>query len=40
MDENSEARQLLVDLLHEAAQLEHCLLDAYLYTASSIKSTP
>lgn len=38
--QTSEERQLLVDLLQEAAQLEHCLLDAYLYTACSLKSTP
>lgn len=30
----------MVDLLKVAAQLEHCLLDAYLYAASSLKSTP
>lgn len=40
MSENQQARKLLVDLLHEAAELEHSLLDAYLYTACSIKSTP
>ena len=38
--ETAEARGLLVDLLHEAAQLEHCLLDAYLYAACSLRSTP
>jgi len=36
----SGARSLLVALLREAAQLEHSLLDAYLYTASSLKTTP
>ena len=35
-----QARDVLVDLLHEAAELEHCLLDAYLYAACSLKSTP
>jgi hypothetical protein len=30
----------LVRLLQEAAHLEHCLLNAYLYTACSIKCTP
>ncbi|ASS74095.1 hypothetical protein CIG75_03230 [Tumebacillus algifaecis] len=39
-NQNHEARSLLVALLHEAAELEHSLLDAYLYTACSIKSTP
>lgn len=38
--QNDEYRTLLVDLLKEASQLEHCLLDAYLYAACSIKSTP
>lgn len=40
MGRDGEARELLVDLLKEAAQLEHCLLDTYLYTACSLKSTP
>src|SRR3712207_164060 len=40
MIERNESRQLLVDLLHEAAQLEHSLLDAYLYTACTLKSMP
>jgi hypothetical protein len=35
-----EARKLLIDILHEAAQLEHCLLVSYLYTACSLRSTP
>lgn len=39
-DSDEPERALLVDLLHEAAKLEHCLLDAYLYTAASLKSTP
>ena len=30
----------LVALLHEAAQLEHCLLDTYLYAACSCKTLP
>ena len=29
-----------IDMLHEAAQLEHCLLNSYLYTACSLRSTP
>jgi hypothetical protein len=33
-------RAVLVRLLVEAAKLEHCLLDAYLYAAASLKSTP
>ncbi len=36
----TEARALLVDLLNEAAQLEGCLLNAYLYAACSLSSTP
>jgi Ferritin-like len=40
LKEDIEARKLLVDLLHEAAQLEHCLLISYLYTACSLRSTP
>lgn len=40
MAEGDEARQLLVDMLHEAARLEHCLLNSYLYTACSLKSMP
>lgn len=31
---------MLTGLLHQASKLEHCLLDTYLYTASSIKSMP
>jgi hypothetical protein len=31
---------LLVGLLHEAAELEHCLLDSYLYAACSLKTHP
>jgi hypothetical protein len=30
----------LVELLHQAAQLEHCLLDSYLYAACSLKTLP
>ena len=30
----------LIALLHEAAQLEHCLLDTYLYAACSCKTLP
>jgi hypothetical protein len=33
-------RQHLVDLLHEAAKLEHCLLDTYLFAACSVKTLP
>lgn len=40
MAENDPNRQLLVEMLHEAAQLEHCLLDSYLYAACSLKSLP
>jgi hypothetical protein len=36
----TEARQLLVALLKQAAQLEHCLLNTYLYAACSLRSTP
>ncbi len=35
-----EGKRLLIELLQEAAQLEHCLLNAYLYAACSLKSTP
>lgn len=31
---------MLVGMLHQAAKLEHSLLDCYLYTACSIKSLP
>ena len=34
------SRKLLVDMLQQAAQLEHSLLNAYLYSAFSIKSMP
>ena len=37
--EQNESYQILVGLLKEAAHLEHCLLNSYLYTACSIKST-
>src|ERR1700722_11120601 len=33
-------RKLLADMLREAAELEHCLLDAYVFAACSIKSMP
>lgn len=33
-------KQQLVDLLVEGAKLEHCLLDAYLYTAAAVRCTP
>ena len=38
--QDRSARTLLVEMLHEAAQLEHCLLDAYVAAACSLKSTP
>jgi Ferritin-like len=38
--EDDQIRQVLVTLLQQASQLEHCLLDAYLYAACSIKSMP
>ena len=37
---DAEDRQLLVDLLHEAAELEHCLLNTYLFAACSVKTLP
>jgi hypothetical protein len=40
MAENDPNRKLLVEMLQEAAQLEHSLLDSYLYAACSLKSTP
>ncbi|HEX4307481.1 MAG TPA: ferritin-like domain-containing protein [Solirubrobacterales bacterium] len=40
MAKRDESRELLVELLKEAAQLEHCLLNTYLFTACSLKSTP
>jgi hypothetical protein len=36
----SESESLLIGLLHEAASLEHCLLNSYLYAACSLKSHP
>ncbi|WP_168211342.1 ferritin-like domain-containing protein [Actinosynnema sp. ALI-1.44] len=36
----TEAPDPLVDLLHQAAQLEHCLLNSYLYAAASLKTLP
>ncbi|CAF1690808.1 unnamed protein product, partial [Adineta ricciae] len=38
--QQNESYQLLVKLLQEACHLENCLLNSYLYTACSIKSTP
>ncbi|MGA7226252.1 MAG: ferritin-like domain-containing protein, partial [Candidatus Acidiferrales bacterium] len=38
--EDAQTRRLLVGLLQQAAQLEHCLLDSYLYAACSIRSMP
>jgi hypothetical protein len=35
-----QSRQLLVKMLQEASQLEHSLLNSYLYAACSLKSTP
>ncbi|HWC47263.1 MAG TPA: ferritin-like domain-containing protein [Solirubrobacterales bacterium] len=40
MKGDEEARALLVELLKQAARLEHCLLNTYLYTACSLKSMP
>jgi hypothetical protein len=40
MEEPNESFSLLVELLKEAATLEHCLLNTYLYTAYTLKSTP
>jgi hypothetical protein len=37
---DARERRLLIDLLHEAAKLEHCLLDAYLFAACSLKTLP
>lgn len=37
---DESAEELLVGLLQEAAQLEHCLLDSYLYAACSLRSFP
>jgi hypothetical protein len=37
---DAEDRQLLVDLLYEAAELEHCLLNTYLFAACSVKTLP
>jgi hypothetical protein len=34
------SRELLVGLLEEASQLEHCLLNAYLYAACTLKTLP
>ncbi len=39
-DEMESSRALLVEMLGEAAQLEHCLLDTYLYAACALKSLP
>jgi Ferritin-like len=39
-DDFMSDKDTLVKLLHEAAKLEHCLLDAYLYAACSLKSMP
>lgn len=40
LNNEDQAKKRLTELLHQAAQLEHSLLDAYLYTACSLKSTP
>lgn len=40
MNNQADSRKLLVDMLHEAAELEHCLLNTYLFSAASLKSTP
>src|SRR5688572_28893071 len=36
----NQSRQLLVEMLQEASQLEHSLLNTYLLAACSLKSTP
>ena len=38
--DDRDARNLLRDMLREAAELEHCLLNSYLYAACTIKSLP
>jgi hypothetical protein len=35
-----DARTLLIEMLRQASRLEHCLLNAYLFAASSVKSMP
>jgi Ferritin-like len=40
MPTDAEAKDLLIDLLREAAGLEHSLLSAYLYAGCALKSTP
>lgn len=40
LSNEDEAKIRLTQLLKQAAQLEHSLLNAYLYTACSLKSTP
>jgi ferritin-like protein len=40
MAADAAPRKLLADMLREAAELEHCLLDAYVFAACSIKSMP
>ena len=38
--QQQEQKALLVKLLRSAAELEHCLLNSYLFTACSLKSAP
>lgn len=39
MPESAELGKL-IELLHQAEELEQCLLNAYLYAACSLKTTP
>ena len=39
-ERSAPERKLLVDMLEQAGQLEHCLLNTYLYAACSLKSMP
>ena len=40
LNEAAKAKSTLVRLLQEAARLEHCLLNTYLFAASSLKTLP
>lgn len=40
LDEAAEHKKTLVRLLQEAARLEHCLLNTYLFAACSLKTLP
>jgi hypothetical protein len=39
-EDEPAGKRLLIELLQQAAQLEHCLLNSYLYAAASLKSMP